>query len=450
MLLPTMPPPSDDATMVPRGRGASAGEAKFVVVVSEGPDSGASVTIDPSSPSRLLIGKSEACGLRLTDPQSSRRHAALAVEGHELHLVDLRSTNGTFVGGLRVAEAYLRGGEVLAIGASRLRVVRVGEARDAQSGPDRFGPLVGASPRMRRIYPLLERLAQADVAVVIEGETGTGKEVVAEALHVQGSRAGGPFVVFDCTAVASSLMEAALFGHEKGAFTGATAMRRGVFEEAHGGTLLIDEIGDLDLALQPKLLRAIQRKEVRRVGGDRWIKADVRVLAATRRDLDREVQAGRFREDLFYRLAVARVELPPLRERAGDIALLTRTFWERLGGAGIPLPPELLAVWEDYAWPGNVRELENAVARRLALGELAPPLGLTQAPASASASASGIEIPLDTDKPLALVREVAVQALERRYVERLLAACDGNVAEAAARAGVTRRYFNMLRARFGI
>jgi two-component system response regulator HydG len=443
---------SDDATTIHRASSAfTPTSARFDVAVVEGPDAGARIAVEPLSPARVLVGKSEACGLRLTDPHVSRRHAALSVHGSELHLSDLRSTNGTLVGGLRVTEAFLRGGEIITVGGSRLSVARTGDVRDELTGPDRFGPVLGASPQMRRLYPLLERLAQADVPVVIEGETGTGKEVVAEALHEQGPRARGPFVVFDCTAVAPNLMEAALFGHEKGAFTGAIGTRKGVFEEAHGGTLFIDEIGDLDLSLQPKLLRAIQRKEVRRVGGDRWVRVDVRVLAATRRDLDREVQTGRFREDLFYRLAVARVELPPLRERTGDIALLARVFWDRLAGRERPIPFELFEAWEDHAWPGNVRELENAVARRAALGELAPPLGL--APASAAApkpAGTRVEVSLDPGKPLAVVREAAVAEIERRYVELLLAAHGGQSLEAAAKAGVTRRYLNMLRSRFGL
>jgi transcriptional regulator with GAF, ATPase, and Fis domain len=461
----------DDAATIPRGvAGFLATSAQFVLEVIEGPDRGARVLVEPLSPSRVLIGKSEACALRLSDPSASRRHAALSVEGAELHLADLRSTNGTFVGGLRVAEAFLRGGEVISIGGSRIAVARASDVNDVKedmSGPDRFGPLLGASPQMRRLYPLLERLSHADVPVVIEGETGTGKEVVAEAIHAGGPRAEKPFVVFDCTAVAPSLLEAALFGHERGAFTGAMASHKGVFEEANGGTLLIDEIGDLELSLQSKLLRAVQKREVRRVGGDRWIRVDVRVLAATRRDLDREVQAGRFREDLFYRLAVARVELPPLRDRTGDVALLARAFWDRLGGREQPIPYELFSAWEDHAWPGNVRELENTVARRLALGELAPPLGVAppgasggptsaRAPASVPRPGPGpgrgarIEVPFDIEKPLAVTREIAVQELERRYVEQMLAAFGGRTAEAAAKAGVTRRYLNMLRARFGI
>jgi transcriptional regulator with GAF, ATPase, and Fis domain len=289
---------------------------------------------------------------------------------------------------------------------------------------------------------LLHRVAASDVPVIIEGETGTGKEVLAEALHEASARAAQELVVFDCTTVAPSLMDSALFGHERGAFTGASAERRGVFEEAHGGTLLLDEVGDLELSLQAKLLRAVQRGEVRRVGGQRWIRVDVRVLAATRRDLDREVQEGRFREDLFYRLNVARVELPPLRDRTGDIALLSRYFWDRLGGREQPIPVDLFRAWEDYSWPGNVRELENAVARRLALGELAPEVSAR--PKAAPENIGDIDLSV----PLAVARQQVIERFEREYLARMLAAEEGRVAEAAEKAGVGRRYFNMLRARY--
>jgi DNA-binding NtrC family response regulator len=313
---------------------------------------------------------------------------------------------------------------------------------------------------MRRLYPLLERLAASDVAVIVEGETGTGKEVLAEALHEEGRRRDRPFVVFDCTAVPGNLLESALFGHEKGSFTGALQTREGVFEQANGGTLLIDEIGELDLSLQPKLLRALQRSEVQRVGGSRWIKVDVRVLAATRRDLDREVQAGRFRDDLFYRLHVARVALPPLRRRRGDIAVLARHFWLAMGGKEADLTSAILARFEDYAWPGNVRELYNAVARTLALGDLAqtdlrarpePSDGSDGASASADEEAGGegdvVAQVLALNLGLIESRERVVRDFERRYLRHTLDRHGGNVTRAAASAGVARRYFHQLLSR---
>jgi len=312
----------------------------------------------------------------------------------------------------------------------------------------RFGRVVGASTEMRRLYPLAHRLAASDVAVVIEGETGTGKEVLAESLHELGPRAAGPFVVFDCTAIPPNLVESELFGHERGAFTGAVGTRKGLFEQAHGGTLLIDEIGDLDPSIQPKLLRAVERSEIRRVGGNQPIRVDVRLLAATRRDLDREVQAGRFRDDLFHRLAVARIELPPLRRRRGDIGVLAAHFFEQLSTARTVIPERMLKQWEDYTWPGNVRELRNAVARYLALGELVEhELPRGAAPFDAKPGGDLVEQILGLKLPFVRARDRVLQEFRRRYVDGALAEHGGNVARAAQASGIDRRYFQRIRAK---
>ncbi|MBI5533345.1 MAG: sigma 54-dependent Fis family transcriptional regulator [Deltaproteobacteria bacterium] len=430
----------------------------FVLVVMDGPDKGAKHVVDGTSPSRVLIGKSPSCEIRLSDPAVSRRHASLYIARGRLRMTDLESTNGTFVNGISVVDGYLDGGEFLRLGSTTFHVQLEEVARPAKLSPrTAFGRLVGSSEAMRRLYPLCEKLADSDVPLVIEGETGTGKEVLAESIHAMSTRADGPFVVFDCVATPPNLLESILFGHEKGAFTGATSSRAGVFERAHKGTLLIDEIGDLDLSLQPKLLRAIQNREVQRVGRAEFTKVDVRVIAATRRDLDREVQAGRFRDDLFFRLNVARIELPPLRDRTGDITVLAKHFWDTLGGAGKPMPPDLLQRFEDYPWPGNIRELHNAVARHLALGEFA------DFRIESRSSASGSEAPppplhgmsspvpdfldqvLAKSLVLADARELVLDEFERRYVEHALRVHGGNVTRAAASAGVARRYFHVLR-----
>jgi len=439
-----------DTLLAPDVQHASAGATSFALTVVEGADSGATLLVAPGRALRVLAGQSPACDLRLTDRTVSRRHAAFELSGARVRVTDLQSTNGTFVQGLAVLDAYLQGGEVVRLGATAIRVERADGARESPlPAAARFGRLLGASPQMRRIYPLCERLAASTVPVIIEGETGTGKEVLAEALHEMGPRAAGPFVVFDCTAVPPSLVESALFGHERGAFTGATDARRGVFEEAQGGTLLLDEIGDLELSLQAKLLRAIERREVQRVGGNRWLKVDLRVLSATRRDLDREIQAGRFRDDLFFRLAVARVELPPLRAREGDAVVLARHFWESLAPRGQAFPSDFAARLDGYAWPGNVRELHNAVARRVALGDEAPiPTGRSPAEA-APPGGDPLEAILALDLPLTRARERMVEAFERRYLQRVLAAHQGNVGAAAAASGIARRYFQILRARHG-
>jgi two-component system response regulator HydG len=426
----------------------------FALEVVQGLELGHALSLDESRAARALIGTGPACDVRLTDPLVSRRHAAVDVSGDELRLVDLGSSNGTFVNGCRVKEAYLRGGELVQLGETCVRVALLEAAANiVLSGATSFGRLVGSSVEMRRLYPLCERLAQGAVPVLLEGETGTGKELLAEAIHGASPRSSGPFIVFDCTAVPATLVESELFGHERGAFTGAVSARKGVFEQAHGGTLFIDEIGDLDIALQPRLLRALQESSVRRVGGDKWIQVDVRVLAATRRNLDLEVQAGRFRDDLFFRLAVARIELPPLRERRGEVAVLAHHFWKTLGASGA-LPYELLRRYEEYAWPGNVRELYNEVARRITMGDTELPARRMTQPPSASAEGPPSSINFIDDViaqalPFPRARDRVQEEFLRRYVEHALARHGGSVARAAAASGIALRYFQQLRARGG-
>ena len=431
----------DDVSTVLRAPSMPGTARAFVVEITDGPDAGATLTLADGA--RVLVGQSPVCEIRLRDPQVSRRHLALENAGDRVRLVDLDSTNGTFVNDVRVALAWLVSGERVQIGDTHLRVVPT-ERVAAPQAPraSAFGRVRGESDAMQRVYALCRKLAASDVPLVIEGETGTGKEVVAEAIHEASARAAGPFVVFDCTAVPASLVESELFGHERGAFTGAIATRLGVFEQAHGGTLLIDEIGDLDPTLQPKLLRALERSEVRRVGGDKWQRVDVRIIAATRRDLDQAVQEGRFRDDLYFRLAVGRIELPPLRERTGDVAFLTQHFWRELGGSD-GAPYDVVRRFERHGWPGNVRELRNAVARQLALGDAPLDARASMAPAAGDS----LEALLALDLPYPRARQLAQAEFERRYLERVLAAHDGNVARAAAASGIARRYFNVILAR---
>jgi len=445
--------PDEQATDLHRiGRPPLEATTCFELSIVAGADAGGRLVIFPNEPIRVLVGKGPACALRLTDPRVSRRHAALDVTPRGLRLTDLGSTNGTTVNGIEVTEAQLTGGERVRLGETVIQVARRTAGVEPPSPPvESFGMTFGTSPRMQRLYPLCVRLAASEVPVVIEGETGTGKEVLAESIHMASARAERPFVVFDCTTVPSNLMEAELFGHDKGAFTGAVSTRKGVFEQADGGTLLIDEIGDLDLALQPKLLRAVERRQVRRLGSGAPTSVNVRLLAATRRDLDREVAAGRFRDDLFHRLAVARIELPPLRERTGDIRVLAHRFCAELGVDPDTIPQDVIARWEDARWPGNLRELRNAVARWVALGELEATLARdTHAgDGSGSAAVTGDEIErvLAMRLPFAEARQRVVAGFERRYVQRVLAENGGNVSRAAAASGIGRRYFHMLLAR---
>ncbi len=451
---PSQPGDASTVTQAREAPALSAREALRIDII-EGPDRGASFVLSPTTPLRVLVGTGPACDVRLTDVTVSRRHVAFEPSGGRFRVSDLGSRNGTFVDGVAVVEGFIAKGQILRCGATAMLVdAQPLETSNALPSRMRFGRTMGASEAMRRLFPLCERLASSRVPVLIEGETGTGKEVLAESIHEE-SGLSGPFVVFDCTAVAPSLVEAELFGHERGAFTGAVASRPGIFEQAKGGTVFIDEIGDFDLALQPKLLRAFDRGEVRRVGGKDTIRIDARILSATRRDLDREVQAGRFRDDLFHRLAVARIELPPLRERKGDVSLLARAFVEQFDASPEILTRDLLDRLEDYAWPGNVRELRNAIMRRVALGELSVTQGAKAEASPAAAASNNASLDAFIDALLAegvafpIARRQVQERFERHYVERVLEAHGGNVSKASIASGIARRYFQVVKARSG-
>jgi DNA-binding NtrC family response regulator len=290
---------------------------------------------------------------------------------------------------------------------------------------------------MRRLYPLCQELALSDVPVLIEGETGTGKELLAESLHEKGPRSTGPFVVFDCAGVSGASALAALFGVAGG--------RSGAFEQARGGTLLLDEVGELDSEAQAGVLDALAQQRVLPEGARDWTSIDVRILVTSRRDLDAEVQAGRFREDVLQCLAVARIELPPLRKRKGDVGLLARHFWRVIGG-GDNVPVDFAARLDAYAWPGNVRELANVVARRFASGE--DEVSTTaQTELSDPTLHTALERILESDMPFSRARAAALVEFERRYVARVLARHGGHVGRAAAASGIARRYFQVLRGR---
>lgn len=463
--------PHDDSTLErPKVATTSDNVSTLLLEVVGGPDIGRTITLGAEEGAgRIFVGKSEACGLVLSDPLVSRRHFSVEViEGKipSMRVSDLDSTNGTLVNGVRIIEAILYGDELVRVGNTTIAARLVGTQRATRSNATRFGRFVGASPQVTRLYPVLERLSLSDVPVIVEGETGTGKELLAEAIHEASKRAAAPFVVFDCTTSPAGLLEARLFGHERGAFTGAVGSRPGVFEEASGGTILIDEIGDLDIALQAKLLRAVQTGQVQRLGGSKWIKTNVRVLAATRRDLEREIQAGRFRDDLYYRLAVARVEIPPLRKRGLDIRLLAEHFWRQALPEGPPIGEALLERFATYEWPGNVRELANAVLHHATLGELAHYRnGLAShadldAPGDSEANGEAAETSPDTvdseaviDRviaeklPFPRARQAVMEAFEERYVAAVLAEHGNNISKAAAAAGIARRYFYTIRTR---
>jgi DNA-binding NtrC family response regulator len=397
---------------------------------------------------RTVIGTHPSANLRLEDPTLSRFHCELAVQEGRVTVRDLDSTNGTIVDGVQVLSAYLREGATLALGETRIRVEVGGESVAVPSSTrSSFGRMVGRSPPMRRVFGALEKAAKTDSTVLLLGETGTGKDVAAESLHRESSRASGPFVVLDCGAIPPGLLESELFGHERGAFTGAVDTREGAFQAASGGTLFLDEIGEMPLDLQPKLLRAVESREVQRIGGRARIPVDVRVISATNRNLHRDVNEKHFRSDLYYRLAVLQVTLPPLRDHAEDVPLLVEEILARLGASESPAAvllrsPEVQASLRRHAWPGNVRELRNYVERCVAFeGEAGLEAETGREPPPSRA------LSIDIDQPLKQERERWVRAFEARYLEEILKRHGGKVAPAARAAGMDRIHFYRLLSR---
>ncbi len=408
----------------------------------------------------VRLGSRDGNDVVVADDAVSRLHCEIAVDDLGYRLRDLESTNGTFVDGLRVRDAYLRAGCVIEIGHARIRFEPLEAESDVPaSSADRFGPLVGQSVAMRELYALLERAAPTDATVLVEGETGTGKELVARALHERSRRAGGPFVVFDCSSVPASLVESELFGHEKGAFTGAVARRSGRLEEADGGTLFLDELGELPIELQPKLLRALQSREIRRVGGNHDVAVDIRIVAATNRDLATEMNRGGFREDLYYRLAVVRVRLPALRERREDVRglvahFITRALRDDPERARRTIAQISDANWsrlETHPWPGNVRQLENVIHKTLALsggddvpGIEVPTVPRMTAPSVQPGGAASLAPGVDVDRAFVDQKQEVLARFEEAYLTAQLERHGGNFSRAAAASGLDRMYFKRL------
>ncbi len=423
---------------------------KFRLTVQEGPAKGIAWE---SRGAQCSIGSQPGNDLVLSDPTVSRFHSEITVEDGRARVRDLASKNGTLVDGVAIVDAYLRPDATLRLGSSLLRF-ELGEARNTVPISERtsFGRMVGASTAMRAAFARLEKAAASDATVLLDGETGTGKGEAAESIHLESRRKGGPFVVLDCGAIPENLLETELFGHEKGAFTGATQRRVGVFEEADAGTVFLDEVGELPAALQPKLLRVLETRTLRRVGGSEPIKTDVRIVAATNRDLRAEVNAGRFRADLYYRLAVVRVTLPPLRQRPEDLAPLARTMLRRLGADDAQLArfasPTVTAELAHGTWPGNVRELRNYLERCLAFDDVLPPD--EESLDSAHLSAPPAPARIDASRPFTEARDGALAAFERTYLEELLRLHGGRMTAAAAGAGIGRVYLYKLLVRHGL
>jgi two-component system, NtrC family, response regulator GlrR len=398
----------------------------FRVVCVVGPDAGREAR---SKDGRIIVGTAEDAELRLGDPTVSGYHLEIEATAEGLLVQDLRSKNGTRLGATWIREVVVRDAIELDVGDSRVRIIP-GEERVAlpASRASSFGGLIGSSPMMRAVYHVLESAAPAGVPVLISGESGTGKELAARALHTASTRAGGPFEVVDCGGLAPTLIESELFGHERGAFTGADRDRAGAFERAHGGTLFLDELGELPLALQPKLLRALAEGEVRRIGSSRPRRVDVRVVAATNREVRREINAGTFRADLYYRLAVVQLRMPPLRAHLEDLPVLVASLLQSIDrDTETPIDVDIEQLYR-HSWPGNVRELRNYLHQLVVLRS--PP------PLDDGVEASGIgELPSGM---LHLPMHKALARFEAAYLARLLERSKGNVAEAARRAGLNR------------
>jgi transcriptional regulator with PAS, ATPase and Fis domain len=410
-----------------------------------------------------MIGTHSNNDLVLTDDTVSRYHLELQVLRDGLKVKDLGSTNGTFHGDARVTAITIQGATRLRLGRhTALEIVPtdVGiELGDFAS--DRLGGVLGVAPVMRTLFALLHRVAPTDATLLLEGETGTGKEAIAEAVHRISNRSHRSFMVVDCAAIPTNLIGSELFGHIKGSFTGAHTDKEGLIEAANSGTLFLDEIGELALELQPQLLRVLEKREVRRIGDTRAIKVDIRVVAATNRNLKDMVRQGTFREDLYYRLAVVRAVVPPLRERSEDIPLLAHHFADQIlqaPASPFDLSPTLIEELKSHNWPGNVRELRNVVERALSLGRegMPPPRPSELFTSSHPLLASGTmpaEPPLASvggtseavlDLPFKEAKGKLIESFERDYLTHLLQRHRGNISRAASEAGIDRNYIHRL------
>jgi DNA-binding NtrC family response regulator len=417
----------------------------------------------PKAQSRVLEGELFRLGshpsndLVIEDPLVSRFHCQLVRSESGWSITDTDSVNGTFVQGLRVRDADLPpGGSRIRIGDTLLIARELGPAGVAEIPEwSSFGELYGESTLMRRLFGVLNRVALSEATVLLEGESGTGKELAATEIVRRGPRSDAPFLIVDCGAISPNLIESELFGHVKGAFTGADRTRIGAFEEANGGTIFLDEIGDMPLDMQSRLLRAIEAREIRRTGENTSRRVDVRVIAATNRRLESEVNHGRFREDLFFRLSVLTVRLPPLRKRLDDIPLLVRVLLRSMNAEESEhiFTPEVLADMALHDWPGNVRELRNYVERSIVLEAAAPASQRRQTsdlPAEREApSARGqMATQVGLEKPFKVAKDEVIASFERRYLTALLEASGGNISRAARLAKMDRMYLYRLLQRY--
>lgn len=439
---------------------------KCQLLVIDGSSKGTKIDLNTRKLTR--IGKKEDNDLIITDTTVSRYHAEIHFSSDSYLLKDLGSTNGTSINGIKVKEAFLSPGDVITVGSATIEFQTFDErVRIEPSSATSFGEAVGKSRKMRQIFAILERISPTLATVIIEGETGTGKELIAQGIHDNSLRKTKPFIIFDCSSVAPNLIESELFGHIKGSFTGAIKDRKGAFESANGGTIFLDEIGELSLDLQPKLLRALEQREIKRVGSTDTVKLDVRVICATNRDLKAEVAAGRFREDLYYRLSVVKVHLPLLAARAEDIPLiveklLTHSRFNRNPDDSFRVSrvdDEALKGLQRYQWPGNVRELANIIERAVSFcdGETLTGTHLNAVFSEVELGGSShseeeltIKQHVDTSIPFKEAKQKILEVFEKEYIEGLLGNHKGNVSKAAREAEIDRKHMRNLIKKYGI
>ena len=387
----------------------------------------------PIGAAGVVVGSGLGCDLRLGDKLVSRRHLELGAEPSGVRVRDLGSRNGTLFGGARIRDLSLDRDGVLIVGETSLAVRLLSQPLDMALSPrTRCGDAIAHSSAMRHVFALLERAAQNDVTVLLEGDSGTGKDILALALHQESARRDGPFVVVDCGAIPDNLVESELFGHERGAFTGAVGTRTGAFEQAEGGTLFLDEIGELPMDAQPKLLRALENRSFRRVGGAQTIRVDVRVVAATYRRLREAVRRREFREDLFYRLAVVHVAVPRLSDRPDDVVPLAEAFLRRAtGNAAAEVPPDLARLLTAYSWPGNARELRNVVERFATFDRAEPSLLFGAGDAGPASRRGGLDLAAYESLPYHEAKRRLIEAFHRAVLPLVVERAGGSVPRAA-------------------
>ncbi len=424
------------------------GRLRCQLVAIDGADRGRACRLGEAE---VVIGTAPGAQLVLSDDRVSARHLAVRCEGARFVVRDLGSTNGTWYEGSRIDQVTVPAGTTLLVGRTALRIEPEAQPLDLPpSQARRFGELVGDSLAIREVFAVLERVAASDATLLVEGETGTGKELVARAVHEASSRRRGPFVAVDCGALPEGLLESELFGHVRGAFTGAAQPRTGMIVRAHGGTLFLDELGRISPTVQARLLRVIEERVVRPLGGDGERAVDVRVIAASRDDIDTEVAAGRFRPDLLYRLAVVRVGLPPLRTRREDLGILVRELLRRRGFADeVPAGANLDRLIA-HGWPGNVRELRNVIDRAIALAPGAQRFADLTIRIDPAQPAPGDGLVVRSDLPYAEAKALVLHELERRYLADVLARTAGNLSAASRASGIDRKHLRSLARRHGL